>query len=319
MSYTPSSSSKQYGNAPIKPMEEIFSADQILVPPSLPTIMKNYTKEVIRFQPKDITAFSYLYFQAITDGELDDFIKNVAPNINDATKFAAEPEPAPAAEDPEAEESAAGAGAAAEPAVDPAKLAAGETAEPVAEAPAEPAAETVVNDGAALAKQVSELFATLDKNGNGFLCFSEINSWVRSGENQLQALEGKSSMKVCKLLNKDGDAKVTEEEFSEAATAMLVEEGSQALAGAMSSEVDKGELRALFEELDKDGSDRVEVAEFVKGLRKKKELLKKFFGSDMGIGAIFKMCDVDNTSYLSWAEFEAGVAKSSAAAADPEA
>lgn len=298
MSYQSSSSSKQYGNAPIKPMEEIFSADQILVPPALPTIMKNYTKEVIRFQPKDILAFSYLYFQAITDGELDDFIANVAPNINDA----AEPTAEPAAEDPEAEEPAAE--AAAEPSIR------GETAEPAAEAPAELAAETVVNDGAALAKQVSELFATLDKNGNGFLCFSEINSWVRSGENQLQALEGKSSMKVCKLLNKDGDAKVTEEEFSKAVTAMLVEEGSQALARAMSSEVDKGELRAIFEELDKDGSDRVEVAEFVKGLRKKKELLKKFFGSDMGIGAIFKMCDVDNTSYLSWAEFEAGVAKS---------
>lgn len=83
MSYTPSDSSKEYKMTPIKPMEQIFSAQQIRVPTSLPTIMKNYTKEVLRFQPNDIVSFSHLYFQAIADGDLAHFLKKVAPKFND--------------------------------------------------------------------------------------------------------------------------------------------------------------------------------------------------------------------------------------------
>lgn len=49
-------------------MDRIYSADQITVPPELPPILKAYTKEVIRFQPKDIVVFSKDYFTALANG-----------------------------------------------------------------------------------------------------------------------------------------------------------------------------------------------------------------------------------------------------------
>ena len=36
----------------------IFSAEQIVVPDELPTLLKNYSKEVIRNNPADIIRFS---------------------------------------------------------------------------------------------------------------------------------------------------------------------------------------------------------------------------------------------------------------------
>ena len=41
----------------------IFSADQIVVPPELPEILKDYSKEVIRNNPTDLTQFSKEYFE----------------------------------------------------------------------------------------------------------------------------------------------------------------------------------------------------------------------------------------------------------------
>jgi hypothetical protein len=41
----------------------IFSADQIEVPADLPTILKDFSKEVIRNNPKDLVRFSREYFE----------------------------------------------------------------------------------------------------------------------------------------------------------------------------------------------------------------------------------------------------------------
>lgn len=41
----------------------IFSADQIEVPQDLPAILKDYSKEVIRSNPKDLVKFSREYFE----------------------------------------------------------------------------------------------------------------------------------------------------------------------------------------------------------------------------------------------------------------
>jgi len=41
----------------------IFSAEQIVVPQDLPTILKDYSKEVIRSNPKDLIRFSREYFE----------------------------------------------------------------------------------------------------------------------------------------------------------------------------------------------------------------------------------------------------------------
>ena len=42
----------------------IFSADQIVVPPELPGILKDFSKEVIRESPEDLISFSKDYFEA---------------------------------------------------------------------------------------------------------------------------------------------------------------------------------------------------------------------------------------------------------------
>jgi hypothetical protein len=41
----------------------IFSADQIEVPQDLPAILKDFSKEVIRSNPKDLVKFSREYFE----------------------------------------------------------------------------------------------------------------------------------------------------------------------------------------------------------------------------------------------------------------
>lgn len=41
----------------------IFSADQIEVPADLPTILKDFSKEVIRSNPEDVVKFSREYFE----------------------------------------------------------------------------------------------------------------------------------------------------------------------------------------------------------------------------------------------------------------
>ena len=43
--------------------QRIFSVEQVQVPPSLPEILKNYSKEVIMNNPADIIAFSRKYFE----------------------------------------------------------------------------------------------------------------------------------------------------------------------------------------------------------------------------------------------------------------
>ena len=42
--------------------QRIYCAEQIYVPENLPIILKHYSKEIIRNQPKDILQFSKDYF-----------------------------------------------------------------------------------------------------------------------------------------------------------------------------------------------------------------------------------------------------------------
>lgn len=52
--------------------QRIYCAEQIYVPENLPTIMKNYSKEVIRNQPRNLVEFSLNYFQAQYEKEIQD-------------------------------------------------------------------------------------------------------------------------------------------------------------------------------------------------------------------------------------------------------
>lgn len=50
--------SENLGNMADVTSQRIYSAEQIVVPSDLPTLLKHYSKEVIRANPKDIIAFS---------------------------------------------------------------------------------------------------------------------------------------------------------------------------------------------------------------------------------------------------------------------
>eukprot|EP00826_Nyctotherus_ovalis_P006733 TRINITY_DN11622_c0_g2_i3.p1 TRINITY_DN11622_c0_g2~~TRINITY_DN11622_c0_g2_i3.p1 ORF type:complete len:105 (-),score=25.62 TRINITY_DN11622_c0_g2_i3:126-404(-) len=43
----------------------IFSAEQIAVPDDMPSILKNYAKEVIKHNPSDLVQFSRAYFERL--------------------------------------------------------------------------------------------------------------------------------------------------------------------------------------------------------------------------------------------------------------
>ncbi|CAD8124827.1 unnamed protein product [Paramecium sonneborni] len=47
--------------------QRIYCAEQIVVPPELPVILKHYAKEVIRNKPGDIVDFSAKYFRSLLE------------------------------------------------------------------------------------------------------------------------------------------------------------------------------------------------------------------------------------------------------------
>ena len=49
-------------------MDQLYSAQQIIIPPNLPSILKKYAKSAIRTQPRDLLLWSYYYFKAISSG-----------------------------------------------------------------------------------------------------------------------------------------------------------------------------------------------------------------------------------------------------------
>jgi len=64
-------------------MDAIYCSEQIEVPNELPGILKAFTKEVIRYNPADVIAFSKDYFSALCDGKMDEFLDDaMAKSVN---------------------------------------------------------------------------------------------------------------------------------------------------------------------------------------------------------------------------------------------
>ena len=53
---------------PLPVKEPMYCAEQIKIPPSLPDILKQFTKAAIRTQPGDLLAWSAAYFDALSSG-----------------------------------------------------------------------------------------------------------------------------------------------------------------------------------------------------------------------------------------------------------
>ncbi len=50
-------------------LERVYCAEQIVVPPALPEVLKRFAKEVIRKQPTDTLAFAVKYFAKLSGAE----------------------------------------------------------------------------------------------------------------------------------------------------------------------------------------------------------------------------------------------------------
>lgn len=50
-------------------IEQALSGQEIIVPPKLPSILKQFCKAAIRTQPYDLIKWSSAYFRALADGE----------------------------------------------------------------------------------------------------------------------------------------------------------------------------------------------------------------------------------------------------------
>ncbi|XP_022246752.1 ropporin-1-like protein isoform X1 [Limulus polyphemus] len=65
----PSSSSSRPASRMGWVEESLYSPEQIRIPNELPQLLKKYTKDAIRTQPKDILQWSAAYFRALANGE----------------------------------------------------------------------------------------------------------------------------------------------------------------------------------------------------------------------------------------------------------
>ena len=83
-----------------------------------------------------------------------------------------------------------------------------------------------------------------------------------------------------------------------------------ALIGAFSSDEAKAELRALFDDIDRDGNGRVSAAEWGRAVSSQRERLARFFGGVTieEVGRAFARLDADGSGDLTFEEFEEGVA-----------
>ena len=73
---TATTTRRQCANSGKMDYRYIFSAEQIEVPKDLPSIMKAWTKEVVRYNPQNVLRFSKEYFEAMHQGadELERFL-----------------------------------------------------------------------------------------------------------------------------------------------------------------------------------------------------------------------------------------------------
>ncbi|KAM3128208.1 hypothetical protein pb186bvf_019691 [Paramecium bursaria] len=53
--------------------QRIYCAEQIVVPPELPIVLKHYSKEVIRAKPSNIIEFSAEYFKGLLEKRKKEF------------------------------------------------------------------------------------------------------------------------------------------------------------------------------------------------------------------------------------------------------
>jgi len=157
--------------------------------------------------------------------------------------------------------------------------------------------------------ELKALFSTLDKDGDGKVTKKEWGKALSKNKDLVSKFFGGQTLKEIgkqfARIDADGSGDLTWDEFVSGLASLNV---AQQLAGALSTEEGKKELKALFDALDKDGDGKVTSKEWGSAISKNKEILAKFFGgaSIKEIGAAFKRLDADGSKDLTWDEFVAG-------------
>merc|ERR1712147_498776 len=171
--------------------------------------------------------------------------------------------------------------------------------------------------------KLKALFDELDKDGNGGVSGKEWGSSVSKKRDALAKAFGgetlKSIGKLFTVADGDGDGSLSFDEFLALAQArgkLVVAaatsnaaptEGDIQLSAAVSTDEGLAKLKALFGELDKDGSGEVSSKEWGSSVYKKREALSKYFGGSSlkSIGTLFSVADGDGDESLTFDEFVA--------------
>ena len=160
----------------------------------------------------------------------------------------------------------------------------------------------LLNEGA----EIRELWATLDKNGDGKVSSQEWGRKVYQNQDVMKKFFGGSSLsEIGRAFNRIDSNKsdgLTWDEFSSeaksyAATVKLTE--------AMKTEEGFADFKALFDTLDKNGDGGVTSKEWGSGVYRNQDVMKKYFGgtSLAEIGKAFNRIDNDGNDSLTWEEF----------------
>merc|ERR1712147_295949 len=155
--------------------------------------------------------------------------------------------------------------------------------------------------------KLKALFNELDKDGSGEVSSKEWGSSVYKKREALSKFFGGSSLKAIGTLfsgaEGDGDESLSYDEFLKlaqlrakaVAAAAGVSVGDIQLSAAVGTDAGVAKLRALFDELDKDGDGGVSGKEWGSSVYKKRDALTKAFGGDTlkSIGKLFTVADGD--------------------------
>merc|ERR1719181_2466199 len=165
--------------------------------------------------------------------------------------------------------------------------------------------------------KLKALFNELDKDGSGEVSSKEWGSSVYKKREALSKYFGGSSLKsigtLFSVADGDGDESLTFDEFVALAktrgTAIAAASGASIgdiqLSATVSSADGVAKLKALFDELDKDGNGGVSGKEWGSSVSKKRDALAKAFGGETlkSIGKLFTVADGDGDGSLSFEEF----------------
>lgn len=159
-----------------------------------------------------------------------------------------------------------------------------------------------------------DVFDKLDRNRDGTVSAQEFVMALNSDKNLLGLLgtEGiaLNEMEAFKLIDRDGNGRITWDEFQAAMYAIRIEVEKSKRVAIVASYKENGERwRRIFERMDANGDGTVSPVEFSNAIRDNADLLGITPKDATAVATLFDKMDANHDNYISFAEFMAGMAR----------